>query len=113
MTTGMKTIVFPVKDLDRAKALYGALLGDPHTDQPYYVGFAVDGQEVGLDPNGHAQGMTGPVGYWHVPDVEATLAELVAAGAANAQGPRDVGGGTFLATVQDPDGNVVGIIQKP
>ena len=113
ITTGLKTVVYPVHDLERAKAVYGAVLGDPHTDTPYYVGYAAAGQEVGLDPNGHAQGMTGPIGYWHVPDVAAALAAVVAAGGEEPQGPRDVGGGTLLATVQDGAGNVVGLIQKP
>ena len=93
MTTGMKTIVYPVSDLATAKATYAALLGEPHTDSPYYVGFNVDGQEVGLNPNGHAQGMTGPVGYWHVPDVEAALSALEAAGGKG--DPQDVGGGPW------------------
>ena len=113
MTTGMKTIVYPVSDLAAAKATYAALLGEPHTDSPYYVGFNVDGQEVGLNPNGHAQGMTGPVGYWHVPDVEAALSALEAAGGKRAGDPQDVGGGTWMATALDADGNPIGLIGKP
>jgi predicted enzyme related to lactoylglutathione lyase len=113
MTTGMKTIVYPVSDVAAAKATYAALLGQPHTDSPYCVGFNVDGQEVGLNPNGHAQGMTGPVGYWHVPDVEAALSSLEAAGATRRGDPQDVGGGTLLATAVDADGNQIGLIGKP
>lgn len=113
MTTGLKTVVYPVKDLEQAKAVYAALLGQPHTDTPYYVGFNVEGQEVGLNPNGHQQGMTGPVGYWHVDDVAATVETLVSAGATAQGEPQDVGGGTLLATVTDPDGNPIGLIQKP
>ena len=91
-------IVYPVHDLDAAKAVYAALFGEPHTDQPYYVGFNVDGQEIGLNPHGHQQGMTGPVAYWHVADAAAAVEALVAAGA-KAQGePQDVGGGTLMAT---------------
>lgn len=64
MTSGMKTMIYPVRDLVRAKALYGSLLGvAPSMDEPYYAGFRVGDQEVGLDPNGHSQGLTGPVGY--------------------------------------------------
>ncbi len=118
MTSGLKTIVHPVGDLEAAKPVYVALLGQPHTDTPYYVGFRVvgegtDGQEIGLNPHGHQQGMTGPVGYWHVPDVPASVAALVAAGATAQGEPQDVGGGTLMATVTDPDGNVIGLIQKP
>ena len=113
MTTGLKTVVYPVHDLEAAKAVYAALLGQPHTDMPYYVGFSVDGQEIGLNPNGHQQGMTGPVGYWHVDDVPAAVETLVAAGATAQGEPQDVGGGTLMATVTDADGNPIGLIQKP
>ncbi len=111
-TSGLKTIIYPVDDLAAAKAIYTALLGEPHTDQPYYVGYHIDGQEVGLNPRGHAQGLTGATGYWHVADVEAAVRELASAGASAGQGPQDVGGGTVLATVTDPEGNVIGLIQK-
>jgi predicted enzyme related to lactoylglutathione lyase len=55
--------------------------------------------------------MTGPVAYWHVSDIEAKLAEVTAAGAAVKEAPHDVGGGRLVATVTDPDGNVLGLIQ--
>jgi hypothetical protein len=77
MGQGIKTIMFPVKDPAGAKALFQALLGvEPYADQSNYVGFRVDGQEIGLDPKGHAKGLTGPVGYWHVEDVPAALQRL-------------------------------------
>ncbi|MGX4693998.1 VOC family protein [Streptomyces sp. JNUCC 63] len=112
MTAGLKTIVYPVKDLDRAKALFRALLEvEPYADEPYYVGFKDAGQDVGLDPNGHAQGMTGPVPYWHVDDIRARLAALLEAGAELLQDVRDVGGGRLIASVKDADGNLVGLVQ--
>ncbi|MFI9151578.1 VOC family protein [Streptomyces sp. NPDC053367] len=114
MTAGLKTIIYPVKDLDRAKALFKALLGvEPYADEPYYVGYKDAGQDVGLDPNGHAQGLTGPVPYWHVSDIRATLAALLAAGAEPLQDVRDVGGGRLIASVKDADGNLVGLLQDP
>ena len=115
MTTGIRTIVIPVKDLEAAKALYGTLLGtEPYVDQPYYVGFRPEGApEVGLDPNGHAQGLTGPVTFWQVPDIKAALASLVSAGAEEQQPVRDVGAGTLTATIRDADGNVTGLYQAP
>jgi predicted enzyme related to lactoylglutathione lyase len=113
VTPTLRTVVHPVRDLDRARRVYEALLGvPPTTDQPWYVGFTVGGQEVGLDPAGHAHGMTGPVGYWHVADVRAAVAALVAAGAEEVQPVRDVGGGKLTATVRDPDGNVLGLLQE-
>jgi predicted enzyme related to lactoylglutathione lyase len=114
MTSGMRTVVVPVRDLAVATAVYQALLGTPpHTDQPYYVGFRVGEQELGLDPHGHAQGMTGPVGYWAVDDIEKSLTALVAVGATVTQAVRDVGGGKLIATVTDADGNAVGLLQSP
>ena len=114
MTSGMRTIIYPVKDLARAKKLYGNLLGvAPYADEAYYVGFRVGGQEVGLDPNGHRQGMTGPVGYWHVDDINETLKRLLDAGAVALQAVRDVGGGKLIASAKDADGNVIGLIQSP
>ena len=79
MTPELKTIIYPVRDAASAKAMFGALLDrEPVIDEPYYIHFDVDGFEVGLDPNGHTQGLTMPVSYWHVDDIEATVAALVA-----------------------------------
>jgi predicted enzyme related to lactoylglutathione lyase len=114
MTSGMKTVVYPVKDLDRAKTVFGSLLGAaPIMDEPYYVQFNIAGQEIGLDPHGHDKGMTGPVGYWQVDDIEASLKGLIDAGAEVQQAPSDVGGGRLIATVKDADGNVIGLMQSP
>jgi predicted enzyme related to lactoylglutathione lyase len=111
-TEGIKTVLHPVSDLEKAKAVYIALLGvAPTADAPYYVGFDVAGQQIGLVPNGAQQGMTSPVAYWHVSDIEAKLAEVTAAGAVIKDAPRDVGGGRLVATVKDPDGNVLGLLQ--
>jgi predicted enzyme related to lactoylglutathione lyase len=110
----MRTIVYPVKDLEHAKAVYTGLLGvQPYTDEPWYVGFRVGEQELGLDPHGHSQGMTGPVGYWHVEDIRASVQQLLDAGAQLQQEVRDVGGGRLVATVTDSDGNVTGLVQSP
>jgi predicted enzyme related to lactoylglutathione lyase len=113
MNTGTNTLVVPVRDLAAAKAVYGALLGEPHTDQPYYVGYRLADTEVGLDPNGHKQGMTGPVTYWDVDDLEKTSAGLVAAGGTVASPARNVGGGMLVAIVADADGNPIGLRQLP
>jgi predicted enzyme related to lactoylglutathione lyase len=111
-TEGIKTVLHPVSDLTKAKAVYTALLGvEPTADAPYYVGYDAAGQHIGLVPNAGPQGMTSPVAYWHVPDIEAKLAEVTAAGATVKEQPRDVGGGRLVATVTDPDGNVLGLLQ--
>jgi predicted enzyme related to lactoylglutathione lyase len=111
-TQGIKTVLHPVSDLATAKAVYAALLGVPPTaDSSYYVGFEAAGQHIGLLPGGGPQGMTCPVTYWEVPDIEAKLAEVTAAGATVKEPVRDVGGGRLVATVTDPDGNVLGLLQ--
>jgi len=111
-TQGIRTVLHPVSDLEAAKAVYTALLGvAPQADSPYYVGYDTDGQHIGLVPGGGRQGMTTPVAYWHVPDIEAKLAEVTAAGATVHEPAHDVGGGRLVATVSDPDGNMLGLLQ--
>jgi predicted enzyme related to lactoylglutathione lyase len=113
-TEGIKTVLHPVSDLAKAKPVYAALLGmQPQHDAPYYVGFDAEGQHIGLVPGGAQRGMTGPVAYWHVPDIEAKLAELTAAGATVKEPAHDVANGRLVATVTDPDGNVLGLLQDP
>ena len=112
MTHGIKAFIYPVKDLARAKTLYSALLGvEPSMDEAYYIGFTVDGLDVGLDHHGHSQGMTGPVGYWQVDDINAGVTALLDAGAHVQQEVKDVGGGNLIASVKDADGNTIGLIQ--
>ena len=114
MTSGMRTVIYPVKDLAQAKTLYGKLLGvEPYADEAYYVGFRVGDQELGLDPNGHSQGMTGPIGYWEVDDIKESLELLLDTGAEVQQEIKDVGGGKLIASVKDADANITGLAQSP
>jgi len=111
-TQGIKIVLHPVADLETAKAVYAALLGiPPQADSSYYVGFDVEGQHIGLVPDGGPQTMTSPVAYWQVPDIEAKLAEVTAAGATVKEPPRNVGGSRLVATFTDRDGNVLGLVQ--
>ena len=113
-TEGIKTVLVPVSDVGTSKAVYAALLGmEPQADAPYYVGFDAAGQHIGLVPGGGPQGMTSPVTYWQVSDIEAKLAEVTAAGGTVKEHPRDVGGGRLVATFTDLDGNVLGLLQDP
>ena len=113
-TEGIKTVLHPVSDLPRAKAVYAALLGiQPQADSSYYVGFDAAGQHIGLVPGGGPQGMTSPVAFWHVSDIEGKLSDLTASGATVKEPAHDVGGGRLVATVTDPDGNVLGLLQDP
>jgi predicted enzyme related to lactoylglutathione lyase len=109
---GIKTVLHPVTDLAKATPVYEALLGQaPQHEAEYYVGFDFAGQHIGLVPGGASQGMTSPVAYWHVSDIEAKLAEVTAAGGTVKEPPREVGGGRLVATFTDPDGNVLGVLQ--
>jgi len=112
MIPSLDVIVVPVRDLAAAKTLYTTVLGvPPSVDSEWYVGFDAGGRHVGLDPNGHASGMTGPVGFWRVPDIRAAVETLVAAGATVRQEVRAVGGGREVATLADADGNPIGLMQ--
>lgn len=114
MQQGIRLIVYPVRDIARAKTLYGKLLGvAPYTDEAYYVGFKVGDYELGLDPNGHQRGMNGPVTYWKVEDIKKSLQILLAAGAQMQQEVTDVGEGKHVASVTDADKNVIALIQGP
>jgi predicted enzyme related to lactoylglutathione lyase len=114
MNQGFRLLLYPVNHIARAKTLYGKLLGvEPYTDEAYYVGFRVGDLEIGLDPNGHKKGMTGPVGYWQVDDIKKSLQLLLDAGAQTQQEVQDVGGGKLIALVRDGDGNITGLIQSP
>ena len=114
MSQGIRTIIYPVKDLARSKAMYAKLLGtEPYADEAYYVGFRIGDQEIGLDPNGHNHGMTGPIGYCHVDDIKKSLQLLLDAGAQVQQEVRDVGGGRLISSVRDADGNIIGLLQSP
>jgi predicted enzyme related to lactoylglutathione lyase len=111
-TEGIKIVLHPVSDLGKAKGVYTALLGiEPQADAPYYVGYDIAGQHIGLVPGGGPQKMTSPVTYWSVADIEEKLAAVTSAGATVNEAPRDVGNGRLVATFTDPDGNVLGLVQ--
>jgi predicted enzyme related to lactoylglutathione lyase len=110
----LRSVIYQVDHLERARAFYEAALGrKPYFDEPYYVGFDVDGQELGLHPDISKlrPGAGGAVAYWRVDDIGATWKHLLALGAMAIEGPHDVGGGLQTAIVSDPCGNLVGLIQ--
>ena len=113
MASGPTTILYPVTDLDAAKSIFTTLLGmEPMADDPYYVGYQNGDHHVGLVPNGaQSQGMTGPIAYYGVDDIEAAIASLEDAGAEVVMEPRTVGGGNLVASLKDADGNQVGLSQ--
>jgi len=109
MNKGIRTVVYPVKDVAKAKTFFRELLGvEPYADDSYYVGFKVGSQDIGLDPNGHKEGMTV---YYHVDDIHKSLKSLVDAGATTIQEIKDIGEGGLIASVKDADGNLIGLFQ--
>jgi predicted enzyme related to lactoylglutathione lyase len=115
MLLGLRTVIYKAPDLARAKAWYSAAFGiAPYFDEPFYVGFNVGGYELGLDPNaGTPPGPGGAVAYWGVADLDAAVARVVAQGAVLVAPVQDVGGGIRVATVADPAGNPIGLIENP
>ena len=106
MTATIRSLVVPVSDLDAAKAVYSAIFGPPHTDQPYYVGYNADGFEVSLAPDDVAGG---PVAYVDVDDLDASRATLLAAGATERSAPRQVAPEARVCVLADADGNPIGL----
>ena len=115
MLQGLRTVVYHVEDLAKAKAWWTELLGQPpYFDEPFYVGFNVGGYELGLHPaDGDPGTAAGPVTYWGVTDIEDAYRRLLERGAAGHAAVQDVGGGIKVASVVDPMGSVVGIIENP
>jgi len=113
---GLRTAIYHVDDLEKAKAWYSAVLATPpYFDQPFYVGFNVGGYELGLNPDlsKTKPGAGGTVTYWGVADADAALAHLLELGARPHEALQDVGEGIRVAAVLDPFGNVLGIIENP
>ena len=51
MILGLRTAIYPVNDLAKAKDWYSQVLKmEPYFDEPFYVGFQVGGFELGLLP---------------------------------------------------------------
>ena len=116
MILGLRTVIYHVPDLQRAKAWYSTAFGvQPYFDEPFYVGFNLGGYELGLDPDtkGVAPGAGGAVAYWGVPNVDAAVQHFTKSGASLKAPVQDVGGGIRVATIADPFGNLVGLIENP
>jgi predicted enzyme related to lactoylglutathione lyase len=113
---GLRTVIYKVPDLARAKAWYSSAFGvEPYFDEPFYVGFNIGGFELGLDPdpNDRFQGIGGAVPYWGVSEIEAAVKHFVEAGATVFTPVQDVGGDIRVATVTDPFGNPIGLVENP
>jgi predicted enzyme related to lactoylglutathione lyase len=109
MNQGVRTIIYPVQNMARAKTQFRTFLGvEPYADQPYYVGFKVGDQDIGLVPNGTNAGMTA---FYHVDIIKQSLQSLLDAGSQLLKEIKDVDGGRLIASARDTDGNIIGLIQ--
>jgi predicted enzyme related to lactoylglutathione lyase len=115
MFLGLRTAIYHVDDINKARDWYANLLGvQPYFDEPFYVGFNVGGYELGLHPGeGSANKAEGVVAYWGVADAAGALERMLELGATKNEEVQDVGGGIKVATVKDPFGNVFGVIENP
>jgi len=113
MLSGLRTAIYPVKDLPAARQWYASVLGlEPYFDQPFYVGFSVGGFELGLIPDGQS-GVNGAYPMWGVDNADAELARLIELGATLLEAVTDTGEGIRVASVTDPFGNRLAIIENP
>lgn len=115
MILGLRTVMYHVADLNAAKEWYTQVLGfGPYFDEPFYVGFNVHGYELGLHPVESEIAKGGSTfAYWGVSDCQAAHQRLLELGATPNTDPQDVGGGIVVATVNDPWGNIFGVIENP
>lgn len=113
---GLRTTIYKVGDLDRAKQWYArAFQVEPYFDEPFYVGFNVAGYELGLmKDDAPANVKTSNVlSYWGVEDIQRAVRRLIELGATEDTEPTNVGGEIVVASVKDPWGNVIGLIYNP
>ena len=109
---GLRTVIYPAADLAASKGWFAGTLGvEPYFDEPFYVGFDVGGYELGLVPA--ADGPSAPTTYWGVADADAAVKQLLEAGASAGDAVTDVGGGIRVATVIEPGGATIGVIENP
>ncbi len=112
MFIGLRTVVYRVPELASARKWYAATLGiQPYFDEPFYVGFNVAGYELGLVPLGDQE--LGSTTYWGVENIESAFEKLLSQGAKVKEPIKNVGDGIKVASLTDPDGNLVGIIENP
>lgn len=114
---GIGTIIYRVKDLKAAIKWYSEAFGQkPYFNEPYYVGFNINGYELGLQPEeaeSHKNKSDASVPLWVVTDIDKTYKKMIDLGAKSHEKPTGVGGDLKVATVIDPWGNFIGLIYNP
>lgn len=113
---GLRTTIYQVNDLEKATTWYSkAFQGEPYFKEAYYVGFNIDGFELGLQPTEEnpSSTKTNVVAYWGVNNIEQQYQRFLDLGAKELEKPKNVGGEVVTATLVDPFGNVIGLIYNP
>lgn len=110
------TTIYPVEDLAAAKAWFAEYFGvAPYFDEPFFVGFDIAGYELGLMPASETvrPGTDGSESLWGVADIQAAYERALAMGATTLVAPWNTGEGIWVASVRDPFGNRLGLIENP
>jgi predicted enzyme related to lactoylglutathione lyase len=113
MLQKLRTVIYHVNDLAKAKEWYIQLTGvQPYFDEPFYVGFNINGCELGLDPDvtGVKEG-NHSISYWAVEDIDAAVKKADSLQAKLITPVTNVGGAIYTAVVEDPFGNCMGFIK--
>jgi predicted enzyme related to lactoylglutathione lyase len=115
MFKGLRTVIYHVHNINQAKEWYSSILGvKPYFDEPYYVGFNIGGFELGLDPDIKTTKIgNNSVAYWGVDNIEMIFKRLIDMGAKKNSEIQDVGDSIKVASVKDPYGNIIGLIENP
>jgi lactoylglutathione lyase len=113
---GLRTTIYKVSDLEKAKLWYNAIFETtPYFDEPFYVGYNIAGYELGVQPEEnpiHEKKET-VLTFWGVEDVNSEFERMIALGAKEHEKPMNVGGEIIVASVKDPWNNIIGIIYNP
>jgi len=126
MLRGMTTVNYWAADVTAAKAWYSEVLGvEPYFERPgggeppAYLEFRIGDyqHELGLidaryRPPTDAEGPGGVVVYWAVDDVQAAFDRLLDLGAKPHQQVTTRGEGFVTASVVDPFGNILGVMEN-
>ena len=126
MLRGLTTVRLVAEDIAAAVAWYTELLGvEPYFQRdvagvPAYIEFRIGDyqHELGIVnarfvPRDRAEKAAGTLVYWHVDDVRGSFERLLSLGATVHEEPIERGPGFVTASVVDPFGNLLGIMNNP
>jgi predicted enzyme related to lactoylglutathione lyase len=114
--TALETVIIFAAQMEALARFYRDALGiGPFEASPGHLGCHVGPVYLGFDqvePAGEAGAKSGVTLWFTVDDIEATFARLVELGAAVRYRPTRKPWGALLASVHDPEGNVLGLSQR-